>query len=725
MFAAARGRVDVEDVFATLAIVEVIRVPLALFPELVLWTAAARVALDRIANVLLLEEVDGMRVIEERGSAVAAWRGGNFSWSAEKDARVVLWEPVAEVPRAGLTVIEGQVGFGKSSLIAALLGEMHWLESGTGGALRPGFKRGISVSFAPQIPFIFDASLKENVVHFTRCRTSADEDRYRRVVNACALERDLLEMPEGDGTMLGSKGFQLSGGQRARVALARCLYMPADIYICDMALSSLDNATASHVFESVWGKDGLLEGKSCILVAGSSFQICWVNNRLHFYKPGRLACIRSLPPAAVPAAAVIKHEASFPNCLSAVAEKYTDNLETVSESSDSACWYVGFGGVLVPVIVSVVLFLSIGSLLVQDAYIAMSSSRVGYTLSTRNYVFALGGVALCSVSLQFAYRILAASHFIRIATNIHQRMLLSLFAAKSSFYDSTPASQLLNRFAGDIDAVDGDLSSNLMAVTQSFLTLIILGSASIFISPMAAVCVVPAVIYFLKLAVKFAHLMRHLQVLRSAAESPLLSAFQEGLDESGGAVIRAAQLSELQREKFMDRLDIHNQVYIVSSNSANRFLDVRASAIGAVAMSGVGCACVFSTVAGSLSPRLIGLTLLWSFKMILHWTWIPFLFGAAESALVKAGRIRNYLNCLPREAAQFEADDLLTESTWRGSGFLEVRRVCLRYQDGLPLALNELSLSVPGGSRLGIAGRTGSGKCLSIRVELRECWLLL
>lgn len=132
----------------------------------------------------------------------------------------------------------GPVGSGKSTLLQVILGELE-LDSGS-------IEINGSLSYASQEPWIFEGSVRGNVI-FTE---EYDEERYLEVLNICGLEYDLQLLPDGDLTIVGDRGVSLSGGQRARINLARAIYRKADIYLLDDPLSALDSEVGRHIFEN-------------------------------------------------------------------------------------------------------------------------------------------------------------------------------------------------------------------------------------------------------------------------------------------------------------------------------------------------------------------------------------------------------------------------------------------------------------------------------------------
>uniref|UniRef100_A0A8C5WMM8 ABC-type glutathione-S-conjugate transporter n=1 Tax=Leptobrachium leishanense TaxID=445787 RepID=A0A8C5WMM8_9ANUR len=227
------------------------------------WTSApflASVSVKRIQDFLASDELDQNAVSRDKtipGISVSV-QAGTFTWA--KNSEAVLNDINLLVPTGSLVAIVGHVGCGKSSLVSALLGEMEKLEGNVS-------VRG-SVAYVSQQAWIQNCTLKDNIL-FGR---SANEKNYRKVLEACALLTDLEILPGGDQTEIGEKGINLSGGQKQRVSLARAVFSNSDVYLLDDPLSAVDAHVAKHIFDNVIGPDGLLRGKTRLLVThGVSF----------------------------------------------------------------------------------------------------------------------------------------------------------------------------------------------------------------------------------------------------------------------------------------------------------------------------------------------------------------------------------------------------------------------------------------------------------------------
>ncbi|XP_046447926.1 ATP-binding cassette sub-family C member 4-like [Daphnia pulex] len=246
-----------EKVFVTVSLFNNIRLIMTLFfPGAITMSAEARVSTKRIENFLLLDEIEK--------SSKAKLRPALSECLIELNQLTVKWPAAGEKEDNTLTdisfnvrpgqvfAIVGQVGCGKSSLLNVILGEL----SPTKGTCRIAGK----VAYASQESWIFSGTVRQNIL----CGLEYDLKRYKKVIKACALDKDFSLFPNNDQTTVGERGVSLSGGQKARVNLARSLYVDADIYLMDDPLSAVDTHVGRHLFDKAI--NGFLRDKIRVLV---------------------------------------------------------------------------------------------------------------------------------------------------------------------------------------------------------------------------------------------------------------------------------------------------------------------------------------------------------------------------------------------------------------------------------------------------------------------------
>ncbi|XP_038152402.1 canalicular multispecific organic anion transporter 1-like isoform X1 [Cyprinodon tularosa] len=248
-----------EKAFTSISLFNILRNPLSMLPMLIASIVQTIVSKKRLERFLGGDDLrnDIVRHDPSFNSAVSIC-DGSFAW--EKDSEPLLKNVSLDIKPGGLVAIVGAVGSGKSSLLSALLGEMHC----TKGFINI---QG-SLAFVPQQAWIQNTTLRDNILF----GSPYEERRFQEVLEACALGPDLKLLPARDLTEIGEKGINLSGGQKQRVSLARAVYSEADVFLLDDPLSAVDSHVGKHLFDKVIGPNGLLKNKTRILVThGVSF----------------------------------------------------------------------------------------------------------------------------------------------------------------------------------------------------------------------------------------------------------------------------------------------------------------------------------------------------------------------------------------------------------------------------------------------------------------------
>ncbi|XP_050294891.1 ATP-binding cassette subfamily C member 4-like [Anthonomus grandis grandis] len=248
------GSITGEVVFSMAQLLNTVQLYMAIFFPLALATwEECKVSMKRIEDFLSLEENDDSECLEgvKENAGLINLSHATASWLPNPIVET-LFDVNMELKPGTLCCVVGPVGSGKSSLLQVILKELP-LNSGSLNVIG-------EVSYASQEPWLFVSSVRQNILF----GVPYVKERYKMAVQACALKRDFEQLPHGDRTLVGERGAALSGGQRARVALARAVYREADIYLLDDPLSAVDAHVAKHLFEGCIR--GHLSGKTRILV---------------------------------------------------------------------------------------------------------------------------------------------------------------------------------------------------------------------------------------------------------------------------------------------------------------------------------------------------------------------------------------------------------------------------------------------------------------------------
>jgi ABC-type multidrug transport system ATPase subunit len=266
-------------VFPALTLFNLLTFPLAVLPLVVTAIVESTVAVSRLTAFLTAEEVQSdavtrLEAVTRPGVETLRIQGGTFAWNKAEN-KPVLSHINFSAKKGELNCIVGRVGAGKSSLLHAILGDLRKMH---GDVVVHG-----TTAYVAQQPWIMNASVKENIVFGHRWDTKF----YDATVRACALVVDFQSLPDGDDTEVGERGISLSGGQKARLALARAVYSRSDIYLLDDVLAAVDQHVGRHLIDHVLGPRGLLAGKTRVL-ATNSIAVLREANRVALIRAGSI-----------------------------------------------------------------------------------------------------------------------------------------------------------------------------------------------------------------------------------------------------------------------------------------------------------------------------------------------------------------------------------------------------------------------------------------------------
>uniref|UniRef100_A0A672G572 ATP-binding cassette, sub-family C (CFTR/MRP), member 10 n=1 Tax=Salarias fasciatus TaxID=181472 RepID=A0A672G572_SALFA len=745
-------------VFTTLALVGMLIIPLNSFPWVLNGVLEAKVSLERIQRFFSLPSRDlqahygpGRTRVGPAGSRTAARPPGDertavllsqasFSREGPGGGGALLLHGVnLHVAKGSLVVLVGKVGSGKSSLLAAITGEL----SRTSGVLYVA-DRDRGVGLASQEPWIQHASVRENIL-FGR---EYDAAFYQAVIQACALADDLSVLPDGDRTEVGENGVTLSGGQKARLALARAAYMDKPLYLLDDPLAAVDSDVAEHLMRRCILD--LLRGKTRILcthrieLAHRADMVVLVDDGT-IVRTGSPAEILPLVEAAPKKSknenhrkeeGAAEHEEQEPGSIPGLGPEdgRPDGAGEEQKQAGALAWSVyrtywgAVGGVLASAILTALLLMQasknvsdwwLSSVRPLQAFLSnRSDPDVTFYLTVYGCLGAANSVFTALRAFLFAYGVVAA------AAAIHTRLLDRVLKATLGFFDTTPVGRVLNRFSSDLYGIDDSLPFILNILLANGASL--LGALAVmgWGLPWVLLPLAPLALAYHRTQRFYRHTSRELKRLCSLTLSPVYSHFSETL--TGLATVRASGSAARFEEESARRLE-QNQRCLFLSTAAMQWLDIRLQLIGVAVVTGLGTIAVVQHQFNAVDPGLVGLALSYALSITSLLSGIIFSFTQTEMQLVSVERTEEYSTSLPSEPQQRHPQ---LPPAWPQQGRLEFRDVVLAYREGLPNALDGVSLVVRPGEKVGIVGRTGSGKstmflALFRMVELNRGQILL
>lgn len=538
----ARGEsLTVATAFTLLAFANVCRMPFGIFSNAVVFASEAVASMARISKFLDAEEIDASEdkqsgTFEQESSAIEI-RQGAFRWGGEmaepsKNEAVQVENENADtnklgqeltlsqlnvtLPKGSLTIVVGAVGSGKSSLLQAMLGEMH-RESGSCAV------RG-SIAYASQTPWIQHHSVCDNILFGTRL----DRDFYERVLESCELTRDLEILANGDATEIGERGMNLSGGQKARVSLARVMYRKqADVLLLDDPLSALD----VHVANSVFTKCilGLVANKTRVLVLNAHYHLLQHADRILLMEKGQIiadgtfaevvarfpylaediksqqeadatehedtkesADEETMPvqedsaresftfsetPETMERVSLVRH-ASIASSLTRHSKKTREEErgrgtkpETMMLEEDrntgSMGWQIyssflgssGYNGDVLGVLIFLVFAVGQSVLVGSDYFVTYwSNGSMSGTFSQQSLLGLYLGIVVVGITMFVIRSVFFTEVCVRASQRLHHKYFDKVLRAPvTSFFDVTPVGRILNRFSRDLDQIDNPL----------------------------------------------------------------------------------------------------------------------------------------------------------------------------------------------------------------------------------------------------------------------------
>ncbi|XP_042483140.1 ABC transporter C family member 3-like [Macadamia integrifolia] len=734
-------QLDSGKILSALATFEMLQAPIYNLPDTIAMVVQIKISLDRITSFLCLDDLHQNIVHElpkDNTEVVVEILNGNFSWDLQSP-NLTLKDLNFQVKHGMKVAVCGSVGSGKSSLLSCILGEVPKVS----GAIKLKGKK----AYAAQSPWIQSGKIVDNILF----GKEMDKERYEMIIEACSLKKDLELFTFGDQTIIGERGINLSGGQKQRIQIARALYHDADIYLLDDAFSAVDAHTGTHLF------------KECLLGVLGSKTVIYVTHQVEFFPSADLILVMKdgkitqagkyeeiLSSGTDFMELVGPHKKSLEKLNSVEHEAALDNLINDKDDDDMLCdkfiqddkvmesksyetkmpngpegqlvqeekrekggvspsvyWkYVTavYKGSFVPLILLAQIFFEI--LLIVSSYwmvLANPDSEnvrlhvTGFTFIFTYIALTIGG-SLCTLIRSM----LIVTVGYKTATLLFNKMHLCIFRAPQSFFDSTPSGRILNRASVDQSAVDTSIPHKfqelLISITTFLGTIAVMSQVAwkmlIVFIPMTVAC-----IWYQQYYISAA---RELSRLYGVCQAPIIQHFTES--SLGSTTIRCFD----QEERFMD-----TNLKLVDEYFRPRFyfsgavewlcfrMDMLASITYAIFL-------VFLILVpkGVLAPGVMGLAVTYGLSFSMHGV-IWDLCGL-ENKIISIERILQYA-CIPNEPPLFVKENKPSHE-WPSQGKIDIVDLQVRYGPHLPLVLQGLTCTFPEGSKIGIVGRTGSGK---------------
>ncbi|KAJ0106908.1 hypothetical protein J7T55_014984 [Diaporthe amygdali] len=737
-------------VFSSMAIFNSLRSPLTYLPVCLGMAVDAWASMQRIQEYLLEEEQEVFKVESSLESAIQV-DDATFTWEKQASNGLPLAAGTGEkygskmtlvaddlpfsldrvnidISRGELIAVIGGVGSGKTSLLAALTGDMRK----THGSVVWGGSKAVCAQYA----WIQNATVKDNIIFGSQ----VDEEWYRIVVHACSLTADFETLPHGDATEIGERGINLSGGQKQRISLARAVYSKADILLLDDPLSAVDPYVGKFIFETAIC--GLLGHKTRVL-ATHQMHVLSQCDRIVWMENGRIRAVDSYlnlmvnntefsamvheraaaaqqnseatADSAIPTAAVsttTTTSAAAAKAAKAAAGKLKDLMSTEDQNTKSIPWsvYISYitsaDNMLLVGLIVPLLCLAQGLNILSSLWLAWWSQDK-YGLPENTYIGIYVMLCVTQALFLYAFGICLAITCTSSSNHMLNKALRKILHAPIAFFDTTPLGRITNRFSKDVDVMDYSLTEALRLYCISIAMVISIFALILSYFYWFICALVPVMIIFFFSAAYYRSSAREVKRYEAVLRSVVFARFTEGL--SGVSCIRSYD----SQDRFVktikmaiDNMDSAN--YLTFSNQ--RWLNMRLDLVGVILILTVGIVVVQERF--TQSPAISGLVLSYILGATQVLQFIVRQFADVENAMNATERLYSYGKDIPQEGSVVNNGVIPRPPTsaWPFAGEITFDNVRMRYRPDLPEVLRGFSLQVGGSERIGIIGRTGAGK---------------
>ncbi|KAL6841672.1 hypothetical protein ACP4OV_028501 [Aristida adscensionis] len=724
---------NASTLFTVLATLRVMAEPVRFLPEILTMMIQYKVSLDRIEKFLVEDEIkeEDVRRIPSDDNIRIQVQDGNFSWNAS-GADLSLKNTNLRISRGEKVAVCGPVGSGKSSLLYALLGEIPRMSGSV--------KVFGSVAYVSQNSWIQSGTVRDNILF----GKPFDKEQYEKAIKACALDKDIENFDHGDLTEIGQRGLNMSGGQKQRIQLARAVYNDADVYLLDDPFSAVDAHTAAVLFYDC-GMTALAE-KTIVLVT-HQVEFLTETDRILVMEGGQVTqqgkyaeLLESGTPfeklvsahqssiTALDTASqhkqVQEHQVLDDNIMPSTlqATRQASDIEVTAKGPSAAAQLTedeekGIGDLgwkpykdyievsngtfqFSGMCASQVLFTCFQ---IMSTYWLAVAVQMDY-VSAALLVGAYSGLSIFSCCFAYMRSLFAANLGLKASKAFFSSLMDSVFKAPMSFFDSTPVGRILTRASSDLSILDFDIPYSMAFVVTGGIevvtTVLVMGT----VTWQVLVVAVPVTVTMIYVQRYFVSSARELVRINGTTKAPVMNYASESI--LGVVTIRAFAATERFIRNNMQLIDTDATLFFHTVASQEWVL-IRVEALQSLTIL-TSALFLILVPPGVISPGFAGLCLSYALTLTSAQVFLTRFYSYLENYIISVERIKQYMH-LPSEPPAI-IEENRPPITWPQEGRIDLEDLKVKYRLNTPLVLKGITCTFAAGNKIGVVGRTGSGK---------------
>uniref|UniRef100_A0ACD5ZSK9 Uncharacterized protein n=1 Tax=Avena sativa TaxID=4498 RepID=A0ACD5ZSK9_AVESA len=722
---------NASTLFTVLATLRVMAEPVRMLPEILTMMIQYKVSLDRIEKFLIEDEIKEAveRAPSDDSDVRVRVQDGNFSWNASA-ADLALRNVNLTIRQGEKVAVCGAVGSGKSSLLYALLREIP-RTSGSVGVFG-------SLAYVSQNSWIQSGTVRDNILF----GKPFNKELYEKAIKSCALDKDIENFNHGDLTEIGQRGLNMSGGQKQRIQLARAVYNDADIYLLDDPFSAVDAHTAAvlfydcvmtalskktvvlvtHQVEFLTETDRILvmeggqvkqQGKySELLESGTAFE------KLVSAHQSSITALDTASQRNQVQEQLVLDDSIMPSAL--LSTRQTSDIEVstkgpsvaqLTEEEEKGIGNLGWKPYIDYIEVSKGILPLCGMFIAQVLFTGFQimstywlALAIQINVSSALLVGAYSGLSIFSCCFAYLRSLFAATLGLKASKAFFTGLMDSVFKAPMSFFDSTPVGRILTRASSDLSILDFDIPYSMAFVATGGIEVVTTVLVISTVTWQVLIVAVPVAIAMVYVQRHYVASARELVRINGTTKAPVMNYAAESI--LGVVTIRAFAATDMFIRNNLQLID-NDATMFFHTVAAQEWVLIRVEALQSLTIL-TSSLFLILIPPGVISPGFAGLCLSYALTLTSAQVFLTRFYSYLENYIISVERIKQYMH-LPSEPPAVIPDNRPPIS-WPREGRIDLQDLKIKYRPNTPLVLKGITCTFPAGNRIGVVGRTGSGK---------------